>query len=285
MEARTLRMGIAGDVYPRGDRGCGEPWDGCAFARRAPVAVAESVGRRGEPRSSLRGCGVTPYYEHAGITLYHGDCREVLPTLSGDALISDPPFGIGWGRATWSDDPRAYPELMEWLVSCAADVVPDGWVFLFQAMLNARHFATWFPDSFRIFAACKNFAQLRPTEIDYSWGPVVFWRNGPVKAEHRTAAGCVTRDFHVGNVSGLFGQKIGHPSPRPIDTMQHILLIGSREGQLVLDPFAGSGTTLVAAKNLGRRAIGIEIEERYCEIAAKRLAQEVLPFASAEASA
>jgi site-specific DNA-methyltransferase (adenine-specific) len=70
-----------------------------------------------------------------------------------------------------------------------------------------------------------------------------------------------------------------HPCPKPLDVWKRILLrVSPVEGELVLDPFMGSGTTLRAAKDLGRKAIGIEIEERYCEIAAKRLAQEVLPF-------
>jgi site-specific DNA-methyltransferase (adenine-specific) len=220
-----------------------------------------------------------PYYhdEHAGITIYHGDCREVLPTLTEkvDAVVTDPPYGIGWSRATWNDDPAAYPELMGWLVGESNRIVPDGFVFVFQGMPNVGHFHEWFPDGWRLFAACKNFAQIRPTGVWHSWDPVVFWRNGPNTAPNTAT---VNRDYHVGNVAGVLGDHNGHPSPRPIDTVRHIVAIASPNGGTVLDPFMGSGTTLRAAKDLGRRAIGIEIEERYAEIAARRLEQEVLPL-------
>lgn len=217
-----------------------------------------------------------PYYERDGITIYHGDCREVLPSIRADALVTDPPYGIAWGRATWSDSPSEYPELMRFLVEATAVSVPDGWCFVFQAMLNVARFHEWFPDGWRLFAACKNFVQMRPTEVQNGWDPVVFWRNGDKRSGHRKDAGVVTRDFHVGNVAGVFGTKTDHPSPRPLDTMKHIVLLATTpESDCVVDPFMGSGTTVVAAHALGRRAIGIEIEERYCEIAARRLAQEV----------
>ena len=219
-----------------------------------------------------------PYFDDGQCVIYHGDCREILPSLTGDALISDPPFGIGFGRATWADSAQAYPELMGWLVTTAARCVPDGFVFLFQAMPNVGRFHEWFPAGWQLFAACKNFVQMRPTEVQHAWDPVVYWRNGNGRAEHRKDAGVVTRDWHVGDVAGVLSSPVGHPCPRPSGTMLHLVAIGSRAGQRILDPFMGSGTTLRAAKDLGRKAIGIEIEERYCEIAAKRLAQQVLEF-------
>ena len=214
-----------------------------------------------------------PYYEHAGITIYHGDCREVLPGLTADALVTDPPYGIGWARATWSDDADAYPEIMRWLV--AEGVRIGGWCFVFQSMPNIGRFHEWFPEGWRLFAACKNFAQIRPTGVWHSWDPVVFWNSGPNSGPN---SGVVYRDYHVGNVAGVLGNNPGHPCPRPLDTMQHIVQLAAAEGAAIVDPFMGSGTTLLAAKNTNRRAIGIEIEERYCEFAAKRLAQEVLPL-------
>jgi hypothetical protein len=142
-------------------------------------------------------------------------------------------------------------------------------------MLNVGHFHEWFPEGFRIFAACKNFAQVRPTGMWHSWDPVVVWNTSPNTSPNSVT---VNRDYHVGNVAGVFGENNGHPCPRPIDTMRHICAIASPVGGTILDPFMGSGTTLRAAKDLGRKAIGIEIEERYCEIAAKRMSQEVLPL-------
>jgi site-specific DNA-methyltransferase (adenine-specific) len=216
---------------------------------------------------------MTPYYDHAGITIYHGDCREILPGVNGDALVADPPFGIGWSRGSWLDDPEEYHVLIKWLVAQGQRI--GGWCFVFQAMPNIGKFHEWFPDGWRLFAACKNFAQIRPTAVWHSWDPVVFWNSGPNSGPN---SGTLNRDYHVGNVAGVFGEKIGHPCPRPIDTMRHIVALAAPEGGVVVDPFMGSGTTLRAAKDLGRRAIGIEIEERYCEIAVKRLQQEVFSF-------
>jgi DNA modification methylase len=214
-----------------------------------------------------------PYYERDGITIYHGDCRDVLPTLGPvDLVLTDPPYGIGWSRGPWNDDVDAYPEMMRWLVAEAQRVTPDGWCFVFQGMPNVARFHEWFPEGWRLFAACKNFAQVRPTGVWHSWDPVVFWRNGSPEPSGAT----LNRDYHVGNVAGVFGGKIGHPCPRPLDTMRYLVEIGSAPGQTILDPFMGSGTTLRAAKDLGRKAIGIEIEERYCEIAAKRMSQTVM---------
>jgi site-specific DNA-methyltransferase (adenine-specific) len=214
---------------------------------------------------------MTPYYEDDWVTIYHGDCRDVLPQLTGDALVTDPPYGIAWGRATWPDDPVAYPELMTWLVGQGARI--GGWCFVFQAMKNVGRYHEWFPEGWRIFAACKNFAQIRPTGVWHSWDPVVFWNSGPNSGPN---SGHVNRDYHVGNVAGVFGERTGHPSPRPVDTMRHIVQLAAPAKGVVIDPFAGSGTTLRAAKDMGRRAIGVEIEERYCELAATRCAQDVL---------
>lgn len=214
---------------------------------------------------------MTPYYADDLVTIYHGDCREILSSVASGALVTDPPYGIGWARATWADRPQDYPELIRWLVAEGQRL--GGWCFVFQAMRNVGHFHEWFPEGFRIFAACKNFAQIRPTGVWYSWDPVVFWNSGPNSGPN---SGHVNRDYHVGNVAGVFGDRIGHPSPRPLDTMAHIVQLAAPVGGFVVDPFAGSGTTLRAAKSVGRRAIGIEIEERYCEIAANRCRQEVL---------
>jgi len=216
---------------------------------------------------------VKPYYEHNGITIYHGDCWEILPNLTGDALVTDPPYGIGWRRGSWDDDPAAYPDLMRWLVEEGNRL--GGWCFVFQAMPNIGRFHEWFPEGWRVFAACKNFAQVRPTGVWHSWDPVVFWNTKPNTKPNTTT---VNRDFHVGNVAGIFGEQNGHPCPRPLDTMRQIVAIATPEHGIVVDPFCGSGTTLLAAKQLYRRAIGIEVNEEYCEIAARRLAQEVLPL-------
>lgn len=216
---------------------------------------------------------MTPYYQDSSCTIYHGDCREVLHRLDHvEAIVTDPPFGINfdYGKDGHNDDPVEYPAFMsEWLRLASANTF-----FVWQAMLNADKWHNWFPDGFRIFAACKGFVQFRPQSIQHSWDPVIFWGILDDKPS-------VTRkDWHVQSLApfGAGRERINHPCPRPLEQTAYVVGLASKEGDTVLDPFMGSGTTLRAAKDLGRKAIGIEIEERYCEIAAKRLAQEVFDF-------
>lgn len=223
---------------------------------------------------------MSPYYAEDGITLYHGDCQDVLPHLGHvDAIITDPPFGIDFKYASHDDTPDGYGAFV-WSVIEAAErlCTPGSPVFVWQTMLNVKHFVEWFPRDWRLFVAAKNFVQMRPVAMQYAYDPVVVWWTDGVKP---WTAGTANRDFHIGNtagiISGLTYQK-DHPCPRPLDQVEHIVGQWVRPGGTLLDPFCGSGTTLVAAKNRQRHAIGIEIEERYCEIAVKRLAQRVLPL-------
>jgi len=216
-----------------------------------------------------------PYYDQGGITIYHGDCRDVLPGLSADAIVTDPPFGIDFNYGTYEDDPNTYAVLMREWVGLATAVVGDGPFFVWQAMPNADRWHEWFPKGYRIFAACKGFVQYRPQSIQHSFDPVVFW--GTMKGDPSV----YRKDYHVQRLApfGAHRPKIDHPCPRPLEQVQYVVSLASVEGDVILDPFMGSGTTLLAAKNLGRRAIGIEIEERYCDIAARRLQQEVMELA------
>ena len=223
---------------------------------------------------------MTPYYDEDGITIYHGDCREVLPTLGVvDAVVTDPPFGIGFTYVSHRDSPEGYGEFL-WAVIEQAErrCAPGSPVFVWQAMPNVKRFSEWFPREWRLFVAAKNFVQMRPVAMQYACDPVVVWWTAGAKP---WSAGTANRDFHIGDtagvISGLTHQK-GHPCPRPLDQVTHMVAQWVRPGGTVLDPFVGSGTTLRAAKDVGRKAIGIEIEERYCEIAAQRLAQRVLAF-------
>jgi site-specific DNA-methyltransferase (adenine-specific) len=219
-----------------------------------------------------------PYFERDGVVIYHGDCREVLPELetgAADVVVSDPPFGIDFDYGTYKDDPQGYPELMRAWIAEAERIIGPGAFFVWQAMLNCDRWHEWFPRGFRLFAACKGFVQYRPQPVQHSWDPVVFW--GKMAGDPD-----VTRkDWHLQSLApfGAGRARIDHPCPRPLDQVRYVVSLASVPGQAILDPFMGSGTTLRAALDLGRRAIGIELEERYCEIAAKRLSQMVLPLA------
>jgi len=218
---------------------------------------------------------VKPYYEHAGITIYHGDCREILPQLPKvDAVITDPPYGIkqangmggcgydGFGKGmkrqprqyagNW-DDERPQPELLMAIASFAPKAIIWGGNYFTDCLPVGRKWLIW--------DKCQTMPSFSDVELA--------WTN---------LDGIALKMFRL-NGSGLMAveQDRVHPTQKPVDLMQWC--IAKPDAQTILDPFMGSGTTLVAAKNLGRKAIGIELEERYCEIAAKRLAQEVLEFA------
>jgi DNA modification methylase len=204
-----------------------------------------------------------PYYDHGGITIFHGDCREVLPTLAPvDLVLTDPPYGISYdGGATQ----RGSQSL--------GSIHGDGEFFDPSHLLAFSDVFLW---------GANNYAQLLPRAGQfYAWDKVLKNGLGVRIAECEFAwhlRGTKPRIFrHLW--SGAYrasesGQRSQHPTQKPVELMAWCLGL-MREGSIV-DPYCGSGSTLVAAKNLGRRAIGIEIEELYCEIAANRLSQEVL---------
>jgi site-specific DNA-methyltransferase (adenine-specific) len=233
--------------------------------------------------------------EHIGnATLILGDCRDVLPTLGEvDAVVADPPFGIGFKYESHDDTPDGYGEFI-WAVISRAEALcsPGSPLFVWQAMPNALHFSQWFPRPWRIYAAAKNFVQMRPTAMQYAYDPVlVWWTDGQC-----WAAGTASRDFHVADsaprLSNRSNLEKGHPCPRPLDQVSHIVEQWCRPNGIVLDPFMGSGTAGVACSQLGRRFIGIEIEPRYFDIACRRiedaqrqgdLIRDVLPRAKQDA--
>lgn len=206
---------------------------------------------------------MTPYYDHNGITIYHGDCREILPTLPKvDLVLTDPPYGLkeklhdGGG---WSTNP-IYDAVLKWDVKLTmAD--------LEIVISKAENSIIWggnyyqFPPSrcWLIWSKINNVATMADAELA--------WTNWDKN----------TKLFReIVNADG----KREHPTQKPESLMRWCIQQADywHVPQTILDPFMGSGTTLRAAKDLGRKAIGIEIEEKYCEIAAKRLSQEVFNF-------
>jgi len=206
-------------------------------------------------------------------TLYLDDCLEVMKDLPKvDAVITDPPYGIGFKYESHNDTPDGYGEWLWNILEMAESKATDGSIiFVFQAMPNVREFSKWFPRDWRIFAACKNFVQMRKISMQYSYDPcVVWWKNGEQYSE-----GTLSRDWHIGNTSpsshkGLNNVE-GHPCPRPLDQMKHIVNQWVEKNKTVLDPFMGSGTTGVACVQTGRKFIGIEIEKKYFDIAVDRI--------------
>ncbi len=194
-----------------------------------------------------------PYYEHGGVTIYHGDWREIVPSAGFDVVIADPPYGKMLDYGNGVADTR------DALIANTSDLVALGKPLVFS-IPQTRLFDVPRPQWIGVWYKPMSMWQ---TPFYPHWEPVCFY-GLPAKMGHD--------DVWVHNTE----RPNGHPCPKPLGLMKD-LVVAMPEGR-VLDPFMGSGTTLVAAKNLGRKAIGIEIEERYCEIAAKRLAQEVLPL-------
>ena len=200
-----------------------------------------------------------PYYQDEWVTIYHGDCREVMPDLEPVSLVlTDPPYGIGehGGKARTRGDSRPNHPMMGWDMTR-----PD------RATLDMVRAA----GSVQMIFGGNYFADLLPASR--CW---LYWRKlmGGDFADGElvwTSLDAVVREFTKPNKSG----KNQHPTQKPLAVMEWCIFQSRTDGT-VLDPFMGSGTTLVAAKNLGRKAIGIEIEERYCEIAALRCSQGVL---------
>ncbi len=210
------------------------------------------------------GAQLKPYYEEAGITIYHGDCREILPTLPCDAILTDPPYGANRDRGTGQYGKLRSAGFGNW-DSCAADLghLPSVqriiWGGNYFALPPSRMFLLWDKGagfSGRDFAECE--------QAWCSWdGNAQIYRRDPLAA----------RDY-VGKE---------HPTEKPIPLFQWCIGRFLVRPLALVDPYLGGGSTLIAAKNLQMSAIGIEIEERYCEIAAKRLAQSVFDFQEANA--
>lgn len=209
------------------------------------------------------------------VKLYLGDCLDVMremPTGSVDAVVTDPPYGIGFKYSAHNDTPEGYGTWLWSIIELAeSKCKPGSPIFVWQAMPNVRHFAEWFPRDFRLFAACKNFVQMRKVAMQYAFDPVlVWWTEG-----NRYSEGTLSRDWHIGNTANTLNRgsddALGHPCARPLNQMLHIVNQWVRLGGTVLDPFMGSGTTGVACVQTARNFIGIEIDPTYFAIAEKRI--------------
>lgn len=221
-----------------------------------------------------------PYYvdERAGITIYHGDCREVLPSVSADVCITDPPYGRTTHEGARTGDET---ETLVDFASITADELRSAFALMdvrrwvvatleWQAVsplesspppgLRFVRMGVWVkPNGAPQFTGDRPATGWEAVAILHREGGPMSWNGGGHHA--------------VWEFPKINGE---HPTQKPAALVRKFVALFSDPGETVLDPFMGSGTTLRAAKDLGRKAIGIEIEERYCEIAAKRLGQEVL---------
>ena len=216
----------------------------------------------------------TPYYERNGITIFHGDCRDILPHLPPvDLVLTDPPYGIGvdTDNSRFTCGPAGNIAKRGNGVGSAngAPVIGDDQPFDPSFLTTVgEHQIIW---------GWHNFPDKLPRGACLIWLKRYDEAFGTFLSDAETA--WMSKGHGVYCCRDLSNNAIAnervHPTQKPVSLMRWCLNFFP-DADLILDPFMGSGTTLRAAKDLGRRAIGIEIEEHYCEIAVKRLAQEVL---------
>ena len=203
---------------------------------------------------------IKPYYEQDGITIYNADCRDILPELPKvDLVLTDPPYGLNlkmqggtWGIKFKHGDMKDWDYLVEQTL-------------IEQIITKASHSIIWGGNNYIMSPSRCWLSWDKTHKMDTLADFELAWTNFDKPAKSWTE-----RRNHAEN-----GNQ--HPTQKPISLMEWCIL-QTGNPKTILDPFMGSGTTLVAAKKLGRKAIGIEISEAYCQIAIKRLQQTVMNF-------
>lgn len=290
-----------------------------------------------------------PYYEDGAVTLYHGDCLEVLPAIPAglvSCVIADPPYNIG--KADWDLIENYDLWCVEWVRLASATLSKGGAFWCFhseplalatiaqQIEANGRPLVSWITLDKSSWGIAKRYrnagSKTFPASVEYATYSrrevyadeirALREQAGMTRAEFDTAVSPsrkptgityrwehgerVPQAIEVETIREMFGVSLtlptfnngekhsavwqfpqtdttDHPTPKPLSTVARMVEVTSDPGGLILDPFAGSGPVLRAAKDLGRRAIGIEKSERYCERIARRMSQEVLDFAGGAA--
>jgi DNA modification methylase len=210
------------------------------------------------------GAVMQPYYDDgAGIQIFLGDCREVLPGLEADVVITDPPYGVG--ITAFVDDFSTVGALDVASGRLAAVFMSPRRILALMAVLPSWHFERllWMHKTADMAAPWRGWC-MNSEAIVIASRPGAVW---PKPTSYRADT------YDVGP-----WERAGHPNGKPLSVVRDLVRRLAIPDAVVLDPFTGSGTVLRAAKDLGRRAIGVEIEERYAEIAANRLRQMVLPL-------
>lgn len=209
-----------------------------------------------------------PYYEHAGITIYHGDCREVLPNIDkADIVITDPPYSVGRTESEFAASGNIAVSL-----HLASEKAPAMFVFgtaSGRGIEFTRSAVRKLPHA-RVLVWHRSYVN-SPACGPWRWDIVLIHGFGKVNFGRPEDSSLIQTDG-----TQALAVEVGHRSPVPTEVMERIYKPFAPG--LLLDPFCGSGASLLAARLWNGSAIGIEIEERYCEIAAKRLSQELLPL-------
>lgn len=239
-----------------------------------------------------------PYYTDEFCTIYHADCRDVLPTLDRSELlaVTDPPYNIGYGYESYHDrlEGREYRDLLMSIgrpsvISHYPEALVEfgvrpkkcvAWVYYAHVGPSWRMVA-WYGVAPRFELLPEEYRN--PSDKRVSWLRAEGQTSVLGDEEKERSEGRPLRDWwHIEQVKNVSKEpkhrsdgEIQHPCPLPPGVVHRILSV-TPEPTTVIDPFMGSGTTLRVAKDLGRKAIGVELSERYCEMAARLLQQEVL---------
>lgn len=229
---------------------------------------------------------VKPYYEDDLVTLFHGDCLELTSWLEADVLVSDPPYGTqligggderhgGYGRRQNAARDSRHASSREGIGREGFTIANDKDTSVRDAAL-----ALWGERPALIFGSP------RLPDPPGQWADRLVWdkkrpgmNGGPWRYRHESiyvTAGFVRTSNASVSILTAFPEQSDHIHAKPLGLME--ALVETAPPGTIADPFAGSGTTLVAAAHLGRRAIGVELEERYCELLAKRLSQQTFDF-------
>ena len=217
-----------------------------------------------------------PYYQDDAVTIYHGNMLDCVALFDCDVVITDPPYNavnIGPNERTYENHEVLSDEnyarfCREWWSLARATTTAAGRMVFTPGIKYAWNYPS------PLWMLCWH----KPSAVAYNrmrglnaWEPVLVYGTIPKKWHGQDY-------FRQDPLNFSKGPERDHPCPKPLSLMRWLVDNCSLEGETILDPFAGSGTTGRAAKDLGRKAILIEREERYCEIAAKRMAQAVLPL-------
>lgn len=242
---------------------------------------------------------LAPYYQSERVTLYCGDCRAVVDSLGlrADMIFTDPPYGhnnnnnndlihrweaaLGRGahgdsRPICNDSPEGATEMALWLFAATPDILPPGgccccccagggpdpqfarWSLWMDERMDFKQMVVW--DKGPMGMGWHYRRSYETVLVGVNRGAKCKWYDDSKRVEN------IIRD-----VPKIIPRKTDHPTPKPVELPKRFIGYHTMPDETVLDPFTGSGTTGVAAVQLGRKFIGIELEERYCEIAAKRI--------------
>jgi len=208
------------------------------------------------------------YYEDDHVVIYHGDCKELLPDLVFDVVVTDPPYGLNVVKNGKIGITNQWAKAKEYRPVVGDDEPLDPtWLASFgtsQVIFGVSHFVN-IPHAGQLLVWDKEVSNGLFAEVEIAWHS----KKAPSKIIKHQQQGFINNLGDIGR---------HHPTQKPLSVMLWIIDNTTEPNQTIIDPYMGTGTTLRAAKDLGRKAIGIEIDEKYCEIAAKRMGQEVLPL-------